>query len=68
MKYSINEFAITNAYAEELRRKQLVFQARTKTRKTLFITLVTTFGVANKADYAGLIQNEIKMDALFAKR
>ncbi|NDC41250.1 MAG: ATP-binding protein [Chitinophagia bacterium] len=67
MKYSTNLFTLTKAYAADLQRKQMVFQAQSQTRKTLFITLVTTFGVANKADYAGLLQNEITMDALFER-
>jgi len=46
--------------------KLTVFRERTKTRKTLFLTLVTTNGVKNTGNYVGLIQNEVTMDALFA--
>ena len=66
MKFSVNDFEITKSYARELESKLTVFRERTKTRKTLFLTLVTTRGVKNTKSYAGLVQNEVTMDALFA--
>ncbi|MDP2339301.1 MAG: hypothetical protein Q8N05_23140 [Bacteroidota bacterium] len=66
MKFSINDFEITKSYALELESKLTVFRERTKTRKSLFLTLVTTNGVKNSKSYAGLVQNEVTMDALFA--
>lgn len=66
MKFSINDFEITKSYALELESKLTVFRERTKTRKTLFLTLVTTNGVKNSKSYAGLVQNEVTMDALFS--
>jgi len=65
MKFSIGDFEITKSYAEELKNKLNVFRTHTKTRKTLFLTMVTTHGVKNRNDYVGLVQNEITMDALF---
>ena len=65
MKYTTDPFEITKSYAEELKNKASVFRTRTKTRKTLFLTMVTTYGVGNMANYAGLIQNQLTMDALF---
>ena len=65
MKFSNTEFEITKSYAKELQTKMNVFIEKTKTRKTLFLTLVTTNGVKNTGNYIGLIQNEVKMDALF---
>jgi hypothetical protein len=49
----------------DLRNKLSVFRERTKTRKTLFLTMVTTYGVKNNNNYVGLVQNELTMDALF---
>lgn len=66
MKFSVNEFEITKGYAKELESKLNVFRDRTKTRKTLFLTLVTTYGIRNSNSYTGLVQNEITMDALFS--
>lgn len=65
MKFSVNAFEITGSYAEELQNKLNVFKDMTKTRKTLFLTMVTTYGVKNSDSYTGLIQQEITMDALF---
>lgn len=59
------EFEITKAYAKELQTKINVFKSRTKTKKTLFLTMITTYGIKNSNNYIGLIQNEITMAALF---
>ncbi|HEY6081867.1 MAG TPA: ATP-binding protein, partial [Chitinophagaceae bacterium] len=65
MKFSAAEFEISKSYAKEMENKLRVFRANTKTPKTLFLTLVTTYGVKNARSYAGLVQNEITMSALF---
>ena len=65
MKFSVNDFNITKSYAKELESKLNGFRNHTKTRKTLFLTMVTTHGVKNSKSYAGLVQNEVTMDALF---
>jgi predicted AAA+ superfamily ATPase len=65
MKYSQSEFTIDKSYADELRRKQTVFRERLKTRKTLFLTMITTYGVKRNSYYTELIQNAITMDTLF---
>lgn len=64
MKFSINEFAIDKRYAESLRNKLGNFQQETATRKALFLTLITTYGLAEN-QYKGMVQNDIRMDALF---
>ncbi|MEP7144794.1 MAG: ATP-binding protein [Ferruginibacter sp.] len=65
MKFAINEYEISKGYANELENKMKVFRSNTQTRKTLFLTMITTQGVKNLNSYPGLVQNEIKMDALF---
>lgn len=65
MKFSEKEFEISKSYAAELAGKESVFRAETKTKKSTFITLVTTFGVKTIDKYPGLIQQEISMDVLF---
>jgi len=65
MKFSINPFEITKSYAAELQNKLSVFRTKTKTNKTLFLTMVTTHGTKNRDNYVGLVQNEITMGALF---
>jgi AAA+ ATPase superfamily predicted ATPase len=65
MKFSVNEFIVDKNYAGELENKVSVFKSQTKTTKTLFLTLVTTFGIKKNEHATRLIQNEISMDALF---
>lgn len=65
MKFSTGEFTIDPAYARELKNKMDVFKAKTKTRKTLFLTMVTTHGVRRNENYIGLVQRDLKMDVLF---
>jgi hypothetical protein len=65
MKFSKYEYEVTKKYAQDLERKLRVFQTSTRTKKTLFLTMVTTHGLKNSAAYHGLIQKEVAMDALF---
>jgi AAA+ ATPase superfamily predicted ATPase len=65
MKFSVKEFIVDKNYTEELENKVSVFKSQTKTTKTLFLTLVTTFGIKKNEHATRLIQNEISMDALF---
>ncbi len=67
MKFSINKFIITKQYAEELRNKIAFFKNDTKTRKSIFLTMITTFGVENNTYYGGLVQNDLTMDMLFSE-
>lgn len=66
MKYSINPFTIDNKYAEELRDKTGVFKSETNTRKSVFLTMITTFGLKTNSYATGLVNNDLKMDILFA--
>lgn len=65
MKFSTEAYEITKGYAKELENKLKVFRENTKTRKALFITMVTTFGVKNIDKHAGLVQNQITTESLF---
>ncbi len=64
MKYAQTTFTIDKKYDENLRNKREVFIKETKTRKTVHLTMVTTYDV-KKNEYSGIIQSEIKMDDLF---
>ena len=65
MKFSESEFLVEKRYADELRRKRDVFRSITGTRKSIFITLVTTFGVADNKHRRAVVDVQIGMDALF---
>ncbi len=64
MKFSIQPFTITKSYAEKLRHKIGTFQTVTKTNKALFLTMITTHGIAQN-QYAYLVQNDLSMEILF---
>jgi hypothetical protein len=65
MKYSEKEFTIDKAYAGELENKRKVFKEITNTKKSLFLTLVTTFGVQPNEYVSRSVQAMVTMDALF---
>lgn len=65
MKFSNSVFTIDKAYAAELTQKKDVFKSKTKTPKTLFIVMVTTFGTQDNNYKLGLVQNDIKLESLF---
>nr|MDA3852821.1 ATP-binding protein [Bacteroidales bacterium] len=65
MKFSINSFLISKKYAEELRHKVGCFRTETKTSKSVFLTLVTTFGLSENEYSGGVVQNKLTMDDLF---
>lgn len=65
MKYSESEFVIDKRYAAELENKRDVFKQETETKKSLFLTLVTSFGVKENDYFIKLVQNSVKIDALF---
>ena len=65
MKYSQSPFAITKAYAKDLRRKVEVFKSRTGTRKNVFLTMVTTNGIRRNIYSEELVSNQLTLDDLF---
>lgn len=65
MKFAANMLVIPKSYRAALVNKQELFIETTGTRKTVFLGFMTTFGVKNTADYAGLIQHQFTMDVLF---
>lgn len=65
MKFSISELTITKTYAEQLKNKIKVFREASGTNKSLFLTIVTTFGVKRNQYAVSLVQDEVTMDSLF---
>ncbi len=65
IKYSINAFSINKSYADNLRNKIAIFRNETKTQKAIFLTMITTFGLHRNEYSSSVVQNEMKMDALF---
>ncbi|GAB3012499.1 ATP-binding protein [Niabella terrae] len=65
MKFSAGEFTIEKKYAGELDSKVQVFKDQTKTRKTIFPTMITTYGTKQNIYYIGRIVSEVTMEDLF---
>ena len=65
MKYTDKAFTIDKAYANELENKKNVFKEATNTKKSLFLTLVTTFGLQSNDYVTKSVQVTVTMDALF---
>ena len=65
MKYSDSAFVIDKAYEEKLRNKKNVFREHLGTSKTLFTTLVTTYGVKKNEHCLSVVDNQLTIDDLF---
>ena len=66
MKYSESEFVIEKEYAAKLQTKKHVFRQHALTKKTLFMTMITPYGVKKNAPALGVVDNELTLDALFS--
>ncbi len=64
IKYSKNEYEITKEYEENLQRKINAFSQETGTRKSLLLTMITTYGIKQNL-HSGIVQSEIVLDDLF---
>lgn len=65
MKFYNAEYNITKSYAAELRNKLNLFRISTGTRKNIFVTMITTYGVQENQYSLELVQNSLTMDSLF---
>jgi uncharacterized protein len=53
------------ADAADLREKMAIFKRITKTKKHVFLTTISTFGVRQNAHSLGLIDRALDLDVLF---
>ncbi|MEZ4886440.1 MAG: ATP-binding protein [Chitinophagales bacterium] len=65
IKFYNEIFSLSKSYAEILSTKKSVFRATTKTRKQIFMVLITTFGLKHNKHSLGLIDSVLTMDDLF---
>ena len=64
MKFSKSQYRITEAYEQLLRQRLELFQSSTKTKFSLVITFVTTYGIADGLHHS-LVHSEVTMEQLF---
>ena len=58
-------FRISKEYAEKLRRKKEIFREQTQTKKSLFTTFISVYGVIEDANYFSSVDNQLTLDTLF---
>ncbi len=66
IKFCHTAFTIDQQYARELERKVAVFKERSKTSKTVFLTLITPFGMQKNQYSTELVNCELQLDDLFS--
>jgi len=67
MKYSTAEYVISKSYAETLANREEIFRNVTGTKKTIFLTMVTSNGIKRNSYYEQLISNDVTLEDLFEK-
>lgn len=65
MKFSVDTYAITKTYAENLQHKLQTFRTETGTKKTLFLTIIAANGLKSNEYSIRLVQDALDMNALF---
>jgi uncharacterized protein len=65
IKFSINQISITKDYDALLRHKIASFREATETKKSIFLTMLTTHGLKENEYTRSVIQNELTMNDLF---
>lgn len=65
IKFSEGAFSIDKTYAERLRNRIQIFKSHTKTTKAVFMTMITTYPMAENAYSKELVVNKLTMDDLF---
>jgi AAA+ ATPase superfamily predicted ATPase len=66
IKFTEKEFTIDKRYAGELEKKVQIFKKHTKTRKTVFPTMITSTGILKNNYYTNLIQAQVVAEDLFS--
>ena len=64
IKFAMDKYIINKSYEETLRNKLYLFSQNIGKRKTLRLTMITTYGVLQN-QHSHILQNEITMEQLF---
>jgi hypothetical protein len=65
IKFYHSSFTIDRDYSRELQYKVDVFRQQTKTTKTIFLTLITPFGMHKNEYSIGLVDQELTLEDFF---
>ncbi|MFH1321843.1 MAG: ATP-binding protein [Bacteroidota bacterium] len=67
MKLNNTEYAIDKKYAKEIAKKVNTFTSSTKTKKNVFVTFITSYGLITNQYSSQYVQSELTMDHLFVE-
>ncbi len=65
MKFYNTEYTIDKKYAKEIAKKINTFSSSTKTKKSVFVTFITSYGLITNQYSSQYVQSELTMDHLF---
>ncbi|MCB0595217.1 MAG: ATP-binding protein, partial [Phaeodactylibacter sp.] len=67
LKFHNGTFEITKKYAEQLQKKVQAFKEGTRTKKNVFLTFLTAYGVKKNKYYLSLAANQLLVEDLFER-
>jgi len=67
IKFCSSPFTISKEYFEKLKKKYNEFKNETKTRKGVFFTFITTYGITQNSWSLSITEDNINMNVLFEK-
>lgn len=65
LKFYDTVFEISKSYADQIHQKVSIFKQKTKTKKNVFVTMLTSNGVLKNEYYLSAITNELEIGDLF---
>lgn len=65
LKFYDGEFEVTKSYAEQLRQKIQIFKTNTRTKKNVFLTLLSIYGAKKNEYYLSVVTNQLEVGVLF---
>ncbi len=65
VKFANAEYKLTADYKNKLRERADTFASVSQSRKSVFTTLITTWGLAKREEHLDVVQNVIVLEDLF---
>lgn len=65
IKFYDTDFVITNDYFKKLETKKTCFKEQTGTRKHVFLTIISAFGVKENSNYLKIVDQQMILEQLF---
>jgi len=65
VKFHNTEYEVSEAYARQLLGKAAVFKEQTHSKKNVFITMLSVFGIKKNEHYLMAVTNQVLIEDLF---